>query len=81
MLIEIEKMLNNFIAAQLRITPVSIPFFYLLFSVLQVTTTQQSIHYRIPCIWNSIPDEIKNSSSAVRFKIKYKRFLTNNYED
>ena len=53
----------------------------LLPSFQRLTTTQQSIHYRIPCIWNSIPDEIKNSSSAVRFKIKYKRFLTNSYED
>ena len=51
----------------------------LLPSFQRLSSTQKSIHFQIPHLWNSIPDHIKNSPSVVNFKIKYKRYLTSNY--
>ena len=45
----------------------------------RLSRTQQSLNYRIPLIWNSIPSSIKNLDSKVRFKIAFKKYITNNY--
>ena len=40
---------------------------------------QQSISYQGPKLWNSIPPEIKTSSSYYKFKKQYKKFLLSKY--
>ena len=51
----------------------------LLPSFQRLSSTQKSIHFQIPHLWNSIPDHIKNSPSVDNFKIRYKRYLTSSY--
>ena len=46
----------------------------------RLTMTQQSIYYSGPLLWNTIPPEIKHSSSLDSFKRKYKNHLLNLYE-
>ena len=45
----------------------------------RLTLTQNSISVVGPNIWNSIPDDIKNSPSRNSFKFKYKKFLLSFY--
>ena len=45
----------------------------------RLTVTQQSIHYLIPTVWNSIPVSIKNSKSLNIFKREYRSYLLSLY--
>ena len=45
----------------------------------RLNTTQNSLHYRVPILWNSIPIEIQNSKSLMHFKKSYKKHLINKY--
>ena len=45
----------------------------------RLTTTQNSLHYRIPTLWNTIPIEIKNSQTITQFKRLYKDHLLTKY--
>ena len=45
----------------------------------RLTLTQNSMSVVGPNIWNSIPDDIKNSSSRNSFKFNYKKFLLSSY--
>ena len=45
----------------------------------RLTTTQNSLHYRLPTLWNTIPIEIKNSQTITQFKRLYKDHLLNKY--
>ena len=44
-----------------------------------LTLFRHSLSYSGPKIWNSIPDEVKNSSTLHSFKNKYKRFILSKY--
>ena len=41
--------------------------------------TYKSIVYQGPVVWNSIPNEIRNSITLNLFKCKYKKFLQVKY--
>ena len=45
----------------------------------RLTTTQNSLHYRLPTLWNTIPIEIKNSQTITQFKRLYKDHLLTKY--
>ena len=45
----------------------------------RLTLTQNSISVVGPAIWNTIPEEIKNSPSRSSFKFNYKKFLLSFY--
>ena len=45
----------------------------------RLTLTQNSMSVVGPNIWNTIPDDIKNSPSRNSFKFNYKTFLLSNY--
>ena len=45
----------------------------------RLTMTQNSISVFGPNIWNTIPEEIRNSPSLNSFKFKYKKFLLSFY--
>ena len=45
----------------------------------RLTMTQNSISVLGPNIWNTIPEEIRNSLSLNSFKFKYKKFLLSFY--
>ena len=45
----------------------------------RLTLTRNSMSVVGPNIWNSIPDDIKNSPSRNSFKFKYKKHLLSSY--
>ena len=45
----------------------------------RLTTTQNSLHFKTPTLWNKVPEFIKNSSNKNRFKIAYKKYLIDQY--
>ena len=45
----------------------------------RLTSTQRSIFYTGPKIWNDIPVDIKNSPSILSFKRNYKSYLISRY--
>ena len=47
----------------------------------RLTLTQNSMSVVGPNIWNTIPDDIKNSPSRNSFKFNYKTFLLSNYNN
>ena len=47
----------------------------------RLTLTQNSISVVGPAIWNTIPQEIKNSPSRNSFKFNYKKFLLSFYDN
>ena len=47
----------------------------------RLTLTQQSIYFKGPALWNSIPADIRDSRSLGIFKRNYKKFLLAAYED
>ena len=46
----------------------------------RLTTSQRSISYFGPSLWNSLPGNVKDSNSLVSFKRNYKIFLVGQYE-
>ena len=40
---------------------------------------QTSLQYKIPYIWNQIPEDIRNLPFANTFKFKYRQYLINQY--
>ena len=49
-------------------------------SFQRLSVTQQSVHFRGPLYWNSIPATIKDSSSFPVFKGKLKKHLIQSYD-
>ena len=47
----------------------------------RLTLTQNSMSVVGPNIWNSIPEDIRNSPSRNSFKFNYKKFLLSFYSD
>ena len=45
----------------------------------RLTICQNSISYKLPITWNSLPDHIKNIEKFYRFKLEVKKYLTTNY--
>ena len=46
----------------------------------RLTVTQQSVYFRAPPIWNSLPDQIKSAPSLFSFKKRTKLYLVSTYE-
>ena len=46
----------------------------------RLTVTQQSVYFRAPAIWNSLPDHIKSSPSLNSFKKRTKLYLISIYD-
>ena len=47
----------------------------------RLNVTQQSIYFKGPGLWNSIPIDIRDSRSLGVFKRKYRKFLIDSYEE
>ena len=45
----------------------------------RTTICQNSISYRLPCVWNSLPNPIKNIRKYNRFKTEVKAYLISKY--
>ena len=45
----------------------------------RLSSSQNSLSYAVPTLWNSIPTQIRNSSSLVVFKRNYRHYLLQPY--